>query len=456
MTARPPAPSHRSARSGASRWWASAVLLGALLLGTSVRLWMIAQHHPEPYAADELFDRLGTHLALGLGYTVDGQTPSAHVGPLYPVVLAVVYSLVGHRPEWLAYLHLLFDVATGWCVFQAARLLFGSWVGTLAAAVFFLYPAYWTYDLRIRNESLLTLCVTAWLWTSVRCVITPSAWTYGLSGLLGGLTILCKPVLIPAAFLLAALPVVAQGTGRASWARIATSVGCLFLVVLPWTVRNLQTFGSFIPVSTGVGAGLWMGSDPVSGGSWPLPASIEEQVWQTAGITPLAYPHVMYEVSVDRVLKEKALARIGADPVGYLRLTAARVFDLWVGNRFYLLNGVSTFRDGVLSDVSERGPLIAVYSLIKRVVLVPLALILAAWTVWRHRNAWRVLYPVYALPIGLTLGYIPFSVEAGRYVLPILPCVFLLSVVAIMDLSPRLWPSLARFGVDETRMKVHA
>jgi 4-amino-4-deoxy-L-arabinose transferase-like glycosyltransferase len=417
---------------------------------------MIATHAPERYAVDELFDRLGTHLMLGLGYTLDGQTPSAHVSPLYPVVLATVYTLVGHRPEWLPYLHLLFDVATGWCVFQAARLLFGSWVGALAATVFFLYPAYWTYDLRIRNESLLTLCVTAWLWMSVRCATTPSAWNYGLSGVLGGLTILCKPVLIPAALLLAVLPVIGEGTRRTAWARGAAFVGCLLLVVLPWTVRNLQTFGSFLPVSTGVGAGLWMGSDPELGGSWPLPSSVEEQIWRTAGITPLAYPHVMYEVPVDRLLKEKALARIGADPVGYLRMTASRVVDLWIGNQYYLFNGRSTLREGFLSDAGERGPLVAVYSMVKRLVLVPLILILAAWAAWRHRAAWRMLYPVYALPVGLTLGYIPFSVEAGRYVLPILPCVFLLGVVAVLDLSPRVWSSLARVGVDERRMKVQA
>ncbi len=432
------------------------LLLAAMLIGAGVRLWMIAHYQRESFAADELFDRLGWNLARGLGFTLDGETPSAHMGPLYPAILAGWYSLLGHRPEWVPYLHLLFDTATAACVFFGARSLFGPGVAAVAAAVVYLYPAYWTYDLRIRTESLLTLLATAWLWAAISCARSGTRWTYARSGLVGGLAMLCKPILFPAALLLAAQPVVSRGAGRSLFTHVAWYVGCLALVILPWTVRNLHTFASFIPVSAGVGAGLWMGTDPVSGGSWPMPFPMEARIWETAGITPLRYPYVMYEVPLDRELKQKALARIGADPVGYLRLTAARVGDLWIGNRFYLFNRASTLRDGFLSDAADRGPLIAAYSVAKRLLLVPGALLLAVWAAWRQRAAWRLMYPIFTLPAGLTFGYIPFCVEAGRYVLPILPCVFLLSVVAIMHLSPRLWPGLARFGLEEERMKVHA
>ncbi|MGH7165385.1 MAG: glycosyltransferase family 39 protein [Nitrospiraceae bacterium] len=443
-------------RSGPIVTGPAVLLLAAMLIGTGVRLWMIVRYQRESFAADELFDRLGWNLARGLGFTLDGETPSAHVGPLYPAILAGWYAVVGHRPEWVPYLHVLFDLGTAGLLFCAGRSLFGPGVAATTAAVFYLYPAYWTYDLRIRTESVLTLLATAWLWAAISCARFGNGWMYARSGVVGGVAILCKPILFAVALLLAAQPVISRGAGRGLFTRVAWYVGCLALVVLPWTVRNLHTFGSFIPVSAGVGAGLWMGTDPVSGGSWPMPFPEEAHIWETAGITPLRYPYVMYEVPLDRELKQKALARIAADPVGYLRLTAARVSDLWIGNRFYLFNGVTTLRDGFLSDAAERGPLIAAYSLAKRLLLVPGALLLAVWAGWRHRAAWRVLYPVYALPAGLTLGYIPFCVEAGRYVLPILPCVFLVSVVAIMHLSPRLWPGLARSGVEVERTKVHA
>ena len=49
------------------------------------------------------------------------------------------------------------------------------------------------------------------------------------------------------------------------------------------------------------------------------------------------------------------------------------------------------------------------------------------------------LLPLYMFPIGLMLGYIPFTVEAGRYALPVLPYLMALSVaVLVQDGLPRL------------------
>ena len=53
-----------------------------------VRVWFILHQPMQYYAVDELFDTLGRNLALPGLFTLDGATPSAHVGPLYPAVLA--------------------------------------------------------------------------------------------------------------------------------------------------------------------------------------------------------------------------------------------------------------------------------------------------------------------------------------------------------------------------------
>ncbi|MGH7255102.1 MAG: hypothetical protein ACREI3_04925 [Nitrospirales bacterium] len=101
--------------------WAGRLLVAGWLVGTVIRLWFF-QHQPAArYAVDHLFDQLGWHLAQGLGFTLDGVTPSAHVGPLYPAVLAVFYVLAGHRPEWVPYLHLVVDAFASLFVFFAGR-----------------------------------------------------------------------------------------------------------------------------------------------------------------------------------------------------------------------------------------------------------------------------------------------------------------------------------------------
>ena len=407
------------------------LLLAALLGGTGARLWLVVHAAPPDYAIDGLFDRLAWNIASGAGFTLDGETPVAHYGPAYPGILAVIFYFAGHRPELIPYAHILFDALAGACIYFSARLLFGPWIAAWAAAAVYLYPAYWTYDLRIRSENPLTMLMAAWLWAAVCCARFGRMRMYALSGLLAGLALLCKPVVLPAALLLAVLPAIMSSTGRAVVARLALYVGCMLLVVLPWTVRNYNAFGMFLPVSAGMGQGLWTGSDPVSEGSYPMPPDREAQIWETAGIAPLAYPHAMYEVSMDRMLRDKGWARIRAQPGRYARLTAMRIVHFWIGNRMYLANSEHGFADGWRRDVAERGILVALYSVAKRLLLIPVALVLAVWAGWRFRSRWRELFPLYALPVGVTLGYVPFAVESGRYALPVLPCVFILAVVAV-------------------------
>src|SRR5207249_1447696 len=232
-----------SDKSLAGRWSPTALLILAGALGLLARAWTILHTARRGYAVDDLFDALAWNLASLGTFTTDGTTSSAHVGPLYPVVLAAFYSVAGHRPEWVQYLHVACDVGTSFCIFRVGARLFGPWSGAIAAAAMFLYPAYWTYDPRIRSEGLLTLLMSA----------------------------------------------------------------C-----------------------------LWMSSDPLSRGSWPMSYETEAQIWESAGITPLPYAHAMYDVSTDRLLRAKGWARITDEPVRYLWLTLTRAFDFWIGNSFYL------------------------------------------------------------------------------------------------------------------------
>jgi 4-amino-4-deoxy-L-arabinose transferase-like glycosyltransferase len=412
----------------------------ALLVGTAARAWMLATQAPVFHAVDALFDTLGWNLATDKGFTLDGATPSAHVGPTYPALLALFYSLVGHRPEWTPVLHAVLDVATAVFVFCASRLVFGPAPAALAAGLVYLFPAYWTYDLRLRSESVLTCIVAAWVWASVREHLTGRVRHAALCGLLGGLAILCKPTTIPIAVLLGCLMLREARHDSLVWRRVAVYAACVLVLVTPWTLRNLLAFGTPVPVSSGVGVGLWIGSDADSGGSWPMSPELEARIWETAGIAPLAYPHVMYEVAVDRELGRKGWERIKADPGQYMRLTLARVMHFWVGNRLYLFNSDRGPADGLKRDAAERGWFVALYSLAKRLLLVPLLLLLACVSAWRLRARRRELMPLYVFPLGLMLAYVPFSVEAGRYVLPVLPCVVMLAAGVLQHVGTRLYP----------------
>ena len=172
-----------------------------------------------------------------------------------------------------------------------------------------------------------------------------------------------------------------------------------------------------------------------------MPLTVEYQIWTRAGMTPLTDGHFypkMFEVSQDRSLRQMGISRVLANPWQYVRLVSTRAFHFWIGNRYYLFNGESGLREGFRQDAQGRGMLVACYSLAKRFLFIPGALLLAIWASWDRLARWREVLPLYAFPAGLTLGYIPFSVEAGRHVLPVLPCVFILAIVAIYSLRARL------------------
>ena len=428
----------------AERWSPTVLLIVAGVLGLLARAWTMFHTERQGYAVDDLFDALAWNLVTIGSFTLDGMTPSAHAGPLYPAVLAIFYAVVGHRPEWVVYLHVGFDIAAGLCIYLMGARLFHPWVGAIAAAALFLYPAYWTYDPRIRSESLLTCLLSAWLWAMIACRSSARMFSFVGAGLLGGLTILCKPVTIVLAIALIGLACLGTDSVRVKTARASLYLLACLLVVLPWTMRNYQVFDQVIPVSAGVGAGLWMGSDPLSRGSWPMTEAMESQIWESAGITPLPYAHAMYDVSTDRLLRAKGWARIADAPVRYLWLSLTRAFDFWIGNSFYLVSSGEGFVQGFAADAADRSWLVASYSVAKRLLLIPGLVVLALWSAWCHRSRWQELLPLYIFPIGLMLGYIPFTVEAGRYALPVLPCLMVLSVAVLAQAGRLSVPSHGR------------
>lgn len=406
-------------------------LLCAIVVGLFARAWVILYDPGREFAVDQLFDTLAWNLATLHQFTLDGINPAAHVGPLYPVALASFYAVVGHRPEWVPILHVFFDLGTVWSIYRAATALWGETIGAWAASLVVLYPAYWTYDPRVRSEALLTLLMSVWLWATVACGQCPSSRRYAFLGLAAGLTVLCKPVaLVLAVLLLGFIWIGPERLVSKIGYALVYGAACLALVA-PWSARNYVMFHRIIPVSTGIGAGLWMGSDPVSRGSWPMPPEREQAIWDSAGITPLSYAHAMYGVHTDRLLREKGMSRIAADPRRYVVLTLTRVWDFWVGNSFYLTGEEKGMASSLRTDAAERGWAVAIYSLFKRVFLIPSFIIMATCSAWIHRERWRELLPVYLFPVGLTAGYVPFTVEAGRYALPVLPCLIMLAVAVI-------------------------
>lgn len=141
--------------------------------------------------------------------------------------------------------------------------------GLTAALAVAIYPAF-VYDAgRLMSEPFAELALAAttlsFLWAS-EPDRSPSS--YLLPGTMLGLTALFRPEYLPFSLLLAALAALwawRQGRdarrtrGQALWPALVF-LAAFVLVIAPWTIRNAIELDRFIPVSTGGGKALFIGT----------------------------------------------------------------------------------------------------------------------------------------------------------------------------------------------------
>jgi Dolichyl-phosphate-mannose-protein mannosyltransferase len=241
----------------------------------------------------------------------------------------------------------------------------GSAVGLLAAFAVAVYPPFVhsTGELMSEPPAILTLpaAVLAFFWASeherLRAWLAP--------GLLFGLTAMFRPeyLVVGAAFVLLAAIRVARGTALATadpegetrptrgW-RSGLAAGALLTVALllpivPWTIRNVDVLGRVVPISTGSGKALYVGTYLPADGEYQrvkallyrryeqktLPPNSEalNQVNPTPLFNRVAerYPQLSRDAALGRIGKENFSSYFGEDPAGYLAMTARKVGRMW-------------------------------------------------------------------------------------------------------------------------------
>jgi hypothetical protein len=203
------------------------------------------------------------------GFTLDhGIDPTLIRLPGYPFFFGVIFAIFGDnhlRPAMVV--QALVDLAGCWLLFDCVRREVGKRAGWAALLLAALCPFTAAYTAAGMTESLSLNCVTLAIWSLTKMVRRAregksTAWPR--LGLVGGLgyALVLRPdgVLLAAAFC-AGLFWYTQwpaGTGRPSRGqpglgralRLAVTAGLLAgLPLIPWTVRNYQTFHVFQPIA---------------------------------------------------------------------------------------------------------------------------------------------------------------------------------------------------------------
>jgi 4-amino-4-deoxy-L-arabinose transferase-like glycosyltransferase len=380
----------------------------------------------------DMYERLAAQLFREGEWGIPGSANPYDFAPGAPLFAAAIYNLIGDVSPLAARLGLAVAGTAGvLVVYLLGRRLGGPRAGVVAAGLAAVYPPTLFYTSLLSGEPLAILTVAgavlAFLWA---CDPGRSPWAWALPGALLGLTAFLRPEYLALTMLLALLAVVLVGLRAGPW-RGAAAGGLMALAfavtIAPWTAIASTDLGRFVPVSTGGGKALFIGTYlPGDGlhdgtkahlyhrfrGTDPNPEELR-QLPMNPLLDEVAeeYPALPRDEALGRVGRENLVHWATDEPRALAQMIAGKIAHMWHGS-------------GSPSYTPAGG---AVHYLILVAGLGGLVLLLA-------RRRWEVL-PILVLLVGISL--IGGLLLAGtRRNLPVMPLVIAMagvSLVAVFD-----------------------
>ena len=358
-------------------------LLGFIALGALVLRLIARWQHGTANYWDEgygFYFNIARNLAQGRGYELVAGKLTAFRVPGYPIFLLAITG--GDWHPWTivtvqAVIGALSVAATG----LIGRELFGGRTGLIAAGTCALYPYYVIHDTALQETALVT-CLSAWgTFLLLRMARTGSLWLALFAGAMLAAAVLTRETVLPfalcaalwAGWRVAALNGVARG--------VLASAGLLTVLgagLTPWLLHTQHEYGEYV-LGNEFGAALYAGSDPLLFTAYPDGSVDDSRDLIFRAISPLdqaklarfkGYPRVR-----DNLLRDRAIERIEADPIGFSWRFARKV---WIAFR-----PLPSPLHSALSNL--------VYAL----VWLPL-LLLGLTGLWQSRAQWRRDSLIYA------------------------------------------------------------
>ncbi len=393
-----------------------------------------------------IYDYYARSVADGNGYPQSGFLryggPSAFRGPGYPYFLGGIYAAAGHSVTAGRLAGVALGALAVLLLYALTRRIWGRRVGLVAAAFAAIFPPFLVLSQELWSESLFLVLELAALLLVVEFRRSGGLLRWAAAaGALCGLAALTRDlgVVVLAAVALGLWTMRPRLRPR-SLAAPALAIGCAALVILPWTVRNANQFGRFIPLTTSAGvsaAGVYNQesyTDGDSHGGWRFTQVVPEyaQLFVTPGLD---------EADVDSTLIHD-VRRFAWEHPGYVVEASA-----WNLLRLFEFAGGSVVdRHGTPVDPPDSGagrPLAERIGILLAAVLgiVGVGAIVRSWAKRRSREgaAPRIprgplylwLVPVLMLVTTAPIGGLP------RYRLPIDPFLIILASIGAVWLWDR-------------------
>ncbi len=401
------------------------VLLAILAVALLVRLAHWAAVRGQPFFAQlamdsQEYDRWAQAIAGGdwLGSQVFFQAP------LYPYLLALVYTLFGRSLDAVYLLQIAAAVAGVWALWRAGRALGNEPAGLAAAALAAVYAPFLFYDVQLLKESPAVTVTCFLLWALAARRWLAAGVLLGVLALLRENALLLVPFLLPLAWQRDS----SIDTGVRGFAqRGGLLVLGLLLPLAPVALRNGLVGGDYLPTTSQGGVNFWIGNNPQADGTYrpivpgkQIPA-LERQ--EPARLAEQELGRRLSPAEVSSFWLRRGLAWAAAHPVDFVRLQIRKLGMFW--SWYEWPDAVDYYWTKSISPVL-RLPLVEFGTLS---LLAPVGL----WLLWRRKRI-NEFAPVWLFALGWMLSTVAFFLFS-RYRLPVVPALLLLAGAVMAELN---------------------
>jgi hypothetical protein len=364
------------------------IALGAIaLLGLVARAYVVVNPVEHPADDSRAYYALSKTLYTEQSFGGSEFRDSSDWSPGAPLLYAAAYYATGGAREGTARIvEALLGIATILVVFALGWRLggreLGRWVGLFAAFAVAVYPPFihTTGELMSEPPAMLTLpaAILAFLWASDRQAdaVVPGMrgrlrpiWPWLIPGVLFGLTAMFRPEYLLVGIALALLAILRPspsrassdapdgdpGGGRRQLRQGLLSAGLMLLgvavVILPWTVRNVIVLDRVVPISTGGGKALYVGTYLPADGEYQRVKAILAERYLGRDLEPGSaaldqvnptdlfdkvvaevrreHPDLTRDGALGKAGKDNLSKYFGEDPWGYAAMTVRKVGRMW-------------------------------------------------------------------------------------------------------------------------------
>ena len=242
------------------------VLLVAIRMAVVAFQPFLVHHAPEwAWSNNDGYDTIAQNWMETGVYSLERGEPTALRLPLYPALIsAAIFACGSAYPFGIMALQAILSIGTGILLFRMTASLFGRQAGGLALALFVLHPQVNLFVIRCATETLFTFLLVALSHEAVQFLRTRQTPSLIWASVAMGLSLLTRQTLVPLAWLSGAALLVwslrQRSELRHRLAQTTLALGVMFLLLMPWLVRNRIHSGGDWVLQTWVGQPLCQGA----------------------------------------------------------------------------------------------------------------------------------------------------------------------------------------------------